>query len=118
MKKSIFASLTALALVPALFTAQASDIQTQTKTIDRIQIEGNTASNSTNLAHYYFVNKEGWGAVSCPTAIYAYIGENEPGAEAMLKLAQQAKKDQTPVSFLGSCDSNGNYVRVTYMIFH
>ena len=66
--------------------------------------------------HTYFTSTVGWGAPSCPNAIYAEVMPDLPGKKEMLAIGYAAKLSGTPVKFMGSCNpGDSNYFTVTYI---
>ena len=86
--------------------------QTAAKSIERVQI---SASSNGTTASYYFVNTSGWGATTCPNAMYVQITESYAGSKAMLSMALTAKSTNAEVTFLGECYDD-NYFKANYMI--
>lgn len=115
MKKQVINTL--CAAIPLLATSAIASptYTTEAKLVERVQVEGKTPANPTDLAHFYFYNTTGWGAQGCPSAPHAYVSETDLGARDMLQLGLQAKLNGSKVRFQGTCDADGQYVRVTYM---
>ena len=67
--------------------------------------------------HTYFTSAVGWGAPSCPHAVYAEVMPDLPGKKEMLAIGYAAKLSGTPVRFMGTCNpGDSNYFTVTYII--
>ena len=57
----------------------------------------------------------GWGSSSCPNAQYVYT-RDLPGYKEVLAVALSASAMGRPVTFVGSCDSSGDYFVATRIL--
>lgn len=65
---------------------------------------------------YFVADPAGWGAPSCPNAIYAHYNKASNSAAAeFLSLALAAKAAGYTVGFNGVCSADGNYIKVNYI---
>jgi hypothetical protein len=109
MKKIIL--LCCFMMLPLFANAET----TGSKTIDRIQING---EGSGNVAAYFFYKAGGWGAPACPSHTFAKIRSDELASKEILTLATEAKKAGTSVRFRGDCAAVGPYFEINYMYFY
>lgn len=90
------------------FTYAADEIS-QYREVERIQYSAKSKTV------YFTAKTTGWGAVSCPNAIYAYAAESEtPGLNTLISLVMQAKATGSTVAFTGEC-TGGDYYKVHYV---
>lgn len=105
-------SFTLLSFIFLIVCSDAYAVEaTQQKVIERIQ----HARNST----VYVVNTSGWGAPTCPSAIYAYFNQDAGVAEGdgfdeLFAIVLAAKYSGGNVAFQGNCNGQ-NYFEVDYI---
>jgi hypothetical protein len=95
--------------------AVGDTVTTQKKIISQILIGAGPGGSS-----YYMRADGGWGATGCAGALYAYIDESLPGAEAVLSAALTARSTGKPISFIGICGDSagsGEYIQIRTVIF-
>jgi len=84
--------------------AYAADEMSQYREVDHIQY------SAKSKAVYFTAKPAGWGAASCPNAIYAYAAESEtPGLNTLISLVMQAKATGSTVAFTGECTGGDDY---------
>lgn len=110
--KSIFKSLLIALVLTGVNSGVAYAATTAANVVQRIQV------TSTGTAYFRPAGLGSWGGDVCPNASYAYINKNVDGYEQILSLVLSSKLNESPIYFIGTCNSTNNYFLVTYAILH
>jgi hypothetical protein len=109
MKYTIMAIAAIVAVHGIASGAAIADETTPYRTVRMVQING------TGQEFYFRATEGGWGAPSCPNAIYVYVTSDVVDRKLVLAAGMTAKAMGTRVQFIGNC-LDQNYFKATYVI--
>ena len=101
-----------------MFSVLANAETTDAKYIWEINIDAATGNYYYKAADSASASiNTGWGGSgACSNATYAYTHNQLQGRKEILSVALSAKAMGKAVQFIGTCDSNGNYLKATRII--